>query len=68
MVDLDAVGEEDIDELKQMIQAHFDYTNSTVAKFILNDFENQLKNFIKVFPRDYKKVLKERKAKVAVKK
>ena len=68
MVDLDTVGDEDIAELKGMIQKHFDYTNSTVAKFILNDFDNQLKNFIKVFPGDYKKVLKERKQKVVVKK
>ena len=68
MVDLDTVGDEDIAELKGLIQKHFDYTNSTVAKFILNDFDNQLKNFIKVFPGDYKKVLKERKQKVVVKK
>jgi glutamate synthase (NADPH) large chain len=57
MVDLDPVGNSDIDELKTMIENHFSYTQSTVAKFILDDFENQLKNFIKVFPRDYKKVL-----------
>jgi glutamate synthase (NADPH) large chain len=68
MVDLDAVGDEDAAELKAMIQKHVDYTNSTVAKFILNDFENQLKNFIKVFPKDYKKVLKERKQKVTINK
>lgn len=68
MVDLDTVGDEDIDELREMIQKHFSYTNSTVAKFILNDLENQVKNFVKVFPRDFKKVLKERKAKVAVEK
>jgi glutamate synthase (NADPH/NADH) large chain len=41
-----------------MIQKQFDLTGSTVAKFILNDFENQLKNFVKVFPKDYKNVLK----------
>jgi len=33
-----------------------------VAKFMLDDLENQLKNFIKVFPKDFKKVLAERKA------
>ena len=37
------------------IQKHFNYTNSTVAKFILDDFENQITNFVKVFPKDYKK-------------
>ncbi len=57
MVDLDPVGEEDIAELKQMISKHYEYTGSTVAKFVLDDFENQLHHFVKVFPSDYKKVL-----------
>jgi glutamate synthase (NADPH) large chain len=57
MVDLDPVLNGDVDELKTMIENHFKNTGSTVAKFILDDFENQLKNFVKVFPRDYKKVL-----------
>ena len=38
------------------------YTGSTVAKFVLDDFENQLKNFVKVFPKDFKKVLLKRNA------
>jgi glutamate synthase (NADPH/NADH) large chain len=57
MVDLDLVEDADIDEIKQMIMDHYRFTGSTVAKFILDDFDNQLKNFIKVFPKDYKKVL-----------
>jgi len=61
MVDLDKVDEEDTSELKDMIQRHYAYTASTVAKFVLDDFENQLKNFVKVFPRDYKKVLQQKK-------
>ena len=44
-----------------MIQKHFNYTGSTVAQFMLYDFENQLKNFVKVFPKDYKKVLQQKK-------
>lgn len=62
MVDLDPAGSEDADELRTMIEDHFKNTASTVAKFILDDFENQLKNFVKVFPRDYKRVLQEKKA------
>jgi len=58
MVDLDPVEEEeDKDDLFLMISNHFKYTNSNVAKFVLEDFENQVKNFVKVFPKDYKKVL-----------
>ncbi len=60
MVDLDSLEENDERLLHEMISSHYKFTNSTVAKFILNDFENQLKNFVKVFPRDYKKVLAEK--------
>jgi glutamate synthase (NADPH/NADH) large chain len=60
MVDLDPVGEEDIAELQDLIARHYAYTGSTVAKFVLDDFESQLKNFIKVFPRDYKKVVQQK--------
>jgi glutamate synthase (NADPH/NADH) large chain len=57
MVDLDPVDASDINLLQNMLSAHYEKTGSAVAKFILADLDNQLKNFIKVFPRDYKKVL-----------
>jgi glutamate synthase (NADPH/NADH) large chain len=57
MVDLDEVGEDDHAVLHQMISKHHAYTKSNIARFVLDDFENQLRNFVKVFPRDYKKVL-----------
>ena len=52
---------EDASLLNDMITKHYAYTGSTVARFVLDDFENQLKNFVKVFPKDYKKVLSEKK-------
>ncbi len=61
MVDLDPVGDDDKEELLQLITNHYNNTKSSVAKFVIDDFENQLKNFIKVFPRDYKKVLQKKK-------
>jgi glutamate synthase (NADPH/NADH) large chain len=64
MVELDPVGAEDVAELKDMIQRHYAYTASTVAKFVLDDFENQLQHFVKVFPTDYKKVLLEKAARL----
>ncbi|HEV3249994.1 MAG TPA: glutamate synthase large subunit [Puia sp.] len=67
MVDLDQLGEEDIAELRDLVQRHYVYTGSTVAKFVLDDFENQIKNFVKVFPKDYKKVLSEKKERTKVK-
>jgi glutamate synthase (NADPH) large chain len=68
MVDLDPLEDEDVIILRQMILKHFTLTDSTVAKFILDDFENQLKNFIKVFPKDYKKVLARKSVNVEVNK
>ena len=68
MVDLDPLDGEDADTLHAMVQKHFDYTGSTVAQFVLADFDNQLKNFIKVFPKDYKKVLQQKKVSVEVSK
>ncbi|MES2431120.1 MAG: glutamate synthase large subunit [Bacteroidota bacterium] len=66
MVDLDPVGDDDKEGLLKLITNHYNYTNSTVAKFVIDDFENQVKNFVKVFPTDYKKVLQLKAAKVKV--
>ena len=61
-VDLEAVEEdEDIVELREMIELHREYTGSTVAAQILEDWPNSLKDFVKVMPTDYKRVLAERK-------
>ncbi|MEJ7827055.1 MAG: glutamate synthase subunit alpha, partial [Segetibacter sp.] len=68
MVELDALEQEDAQWLNKMVTKHFEYTGSRVAKFVLDDFENQLKNFVKVFPTDYKKVLQNKKGLVEVNK
>lgn len=58
LVDLDRVeDEEDILTLRMMIQQHQRHTNSQLAKDVLADFNNLLPKFVKVFPRDYKRVL-----------
>ncbi|HJO00080.1 MAG TPA: glutamate synthase-related protein, partial [Nitrospinaceae bacterium] len=64
LVDLVAVDEDDdINLLKKLIQEHHLYTDSTVAKKILDEWEETLPQFVKVFPRDYRRVLEERKLK-----
>ena len=61
MVDLDPlVADEDIAELKQLISNHAGFTGSTVAGAVLNDWANQVTRFVKVMPKDYKRVLSER--------
>ncbi|KAK9075382.1 hypothetical protein SSX86_003705 [Deinandra increscens subsp. villosa] len=58
LVDLDKVEEEDdITTLRMMIQQHKRHTNSQLAKEVLADFDNLLPKFVKVFPRDYKRIL-----------
>lgn len=57
MVDLDPLDEEDLGILKELLSGHAQATGSSVASYLLSDLENQKSNFIKVFPRDYKKVL-----------
>ena len=63
MIDLDMLDEEDTHWLQSMIAKHYQFTGSTVAKFLLDDIENQLKNFVKVFPKDFKRALMEKKEK-----
>ena len=47
----------DEDQLKEMIQKHYQYTNSNVAKKILDDFGNEVAHFKKVVPHDYKRMM-----------
>jgi len=58
--------EEDIDELKSLIEEHQKLTGSTVAEKILNEWEATLPKFVKVYPTDYRRVLEERKKKQQV--
>lgn len=48
------------EELKKLITKHYEYTNSKVAKNILSNWEKSLSQFVKIFPRDYQKVLKKK--------
>ena len=57
MVELETLEDEDVTKLRRLIKNHSMYTNSPLAKRILEDWENQQKHFIKVMPTDYKKAL-----------
>ncbi len=58
MVDLDPLTDDDKKDLKNLISKHNQHTNSTLAGKMLHDWDNSLKHFIKVFPKDFKKALK----------
>ena len=50
---------EDLDELKELLEKHFRYTGSSVAKKILDNWKKETHNFVKVMPTDFKIVLQE---------
>ena len=61
LVELEALeADEDIAELRELIQLHLKYTGSEVAARVLEDWPNMLAQFVKVMPTDYKRVLAER--------
>ncbi len=57
MVDLDALDDADLEWLHGMITAHVDATDSAVGHRILADWPAHQSKFVKVMPRDYKRVL-----------
>ncbi|QKJ25298.1 glutamate synthase large subunit [Aquiluna borgnonia] len=54
---LAALDSTDAAELRGLIEAHVLATDSTRAKALLQNFDAELVNFVKVMPRDYAKVL-----------
>ncbi len=66
MVELEALDiPEELDEVRSLIQRHADYTGSTVAQALLADWGRAARQFVKVMPTDFKRVLEERRAAVS---
>ena len=60
IVDLLPVEEpEDIQQLRGLIEEHFQHTQSSVAKKVLDEWEEILPKFVKIYPTDYRRVLEE---------
>lgn len=57
MVELEAPGEEDKETIKNLLLNHYRYTQSNVAKKILDNFAGESRRFIKVMPIEYKLIL-----------
>ncbi len=63
MVDLVPVSEyKDVGQLSNLINRHVLYTGSAVGIEIVNDFAGALGKFVKVFPKDYRRVLEQNRA------
>lgn len=57
MVALEQLDGADLDWLYEILTAHVGATGSAVGQRILTDWTGQVGNFVKVMPRDYKRVL-----------
>jgi glutamate synthase domain-containing protein 2/glutamate synthase domain-containing protein 3 len=57
MVDIEPLGTDDVLRLKTLLQRHVDFTGSTVALGLLAEWDKALSAFVRVMPREYKKVL-----------
>jgi len=59
MVELEYPDVRDLEEIRSMLRNHFRYTSSRSALEILENWDIQKDDFIKIMPVDYKKVLQE---------
>jgi glutamate synthase (NADPH/NADH) large chain len=57
MVELEECDDDDFDWLYHMLTKHVDATESTVGRRILSHWGSERQRFVKVMPRDYKRVL-----------
>jgi glutamate synthase domain-containing protein 2/glutamate synthase domain-containing protein 1/glutamate synthase domain-containing protein 3 len=58
MVDFTALEEpEEIAAVKAMIEKHMNYTQSSRAKYVLDNWDQLVKRFVRVMPRDYNRML-----------
>jgi glutamate synthase (NADPH/NADH) large chain/glutamate synthase (ferredoxin) len=58
-VGFEPIDEGDAIELRELIDQHYQRTDSVVAKQLLSDWEANLARFVKVMPHDYRRVLNE---------
>ncbi len=57
MADIEPLDEEDLDKVRHMIDKHLEYTQSQKAAKVLANWKDYVGKFVKVMPRDYKRVL-----------
>ena len=56
-IELEKPDTQDLDIISELIQSHFTFTSSEIAKKIINNWENKSKLFVKVMPTEYKLAL-----------
>ncbi|MFH1288799.1 MAG: glutamate synthase large subunit [bacterium] len=57
MVKLEELEKEDSAIIEKLISNHYKYTQSPIAKKILDSFESEITKFVKVMPMEYRRIL-----------
>ncbi|MEN0056241.1 MAG: hypothetical protein AAGC65_21365, partial [Mucilaginibacter sp.] len=57
MVDLDPLASDDKEQIQALLRKHISLTGSKLAQEILNNWNEASTQFVKVYPKEYKKVL-----------
>jgi glutamate synthase (NADPH/NADH) large chain len=57
MVELEALSDEDIPWLREVLDRHFEETGSPVAKRLLDGFDAHVAHFVKVVPTEYRRAM-----------
>jgi glutamate synthase (NADPH) large chain len=65
MVDLEPIDDEDGSFLFEVVSKHREETRSRVAKRLLDSWDAAVGEFVKVMPRDYRRVLEATKQAIA---
>jgi len=61
MISLESLNKDDKETVKNLLYNHHKYTGSLVAKKVVNRFSNEIRNFVKVMPLEYKLILEGKK-------
>ncbi len=57
MVEVIPIDEKGLEEVRGLLHDHFEHTNSSKAKYILDNWVSETKKFKKVMPLEYKRIL-----------
>ncbi len=66
MVDIDPLNTEDETAILSLLKKHVHLTNSILATSIIRDWKSEKTHFVKVFPREYKNVIRQKSKQVTL--
>ncbi|MBC7743913.1 MAG: glutamate synthase large subunit [Flavobacterium sp.] len=65
MVDLDPLSDNDSEQILQLLRKHVQLTESKLATRLIKEWQHEVLNFIKVYPKEYKRILNQSKVQQA---